>query len=92
MIHARQDYNGIQDPEGCTSIKEDEPVFLLRAKDKLSVETVRFWANRLKESGGSIEDANSILEFADTMATWQLTNETKIPDTPDGQRWSEREK
>lgn len=30
MIHARPDYNRIQDPEN--KIPEDEPVFLLRAK------------------------------------------------------------
>ena len=92
MIHAREDYMGIQDPEGCTSIAEDEPVFLLRGKDKLAVETIRFWANLLKERGGSIEDANSVLQFADDMKAWQLANETKVPDTPDGKRWTEREK
>lgn len=38
MIHARKDYNRIQDPEG--KIEKDEPVFLIRAKDRLFVPTV----------------------------------------------------
>lgn len=45
MIHARSDYNRIQDPavddpsllsEGSTPIGVDEPVFLLRAKDQFA--------------------------------------------------------
>lgn len=53
MIHARSDYNRIQDPalqdprlrkEGTTPIMQDEPVFLLRAQDKTAAEVVRFWA------------------------------------------------
>ena len=35
MIHARADYDRIQDPEG--KIGDDEPVFLLRGQDVLFV-------------------------------------------------------
>jgi hypothetical protein len=42
MLHARDDYNRIQDPEG--KIPEDEPVFLLRAQDKLAIPAVRLYA------------------------------------------------
>lgn len=42
MIHARTDYDRIQNPEN--KIERDEPVFLLRAKDKFAPSTVRFWA------------------------------------------------
>ena len=35
MIHARDDYNRIQDPAG--KIPADEPVFLLRAQDELGI-------------------------------------------------------
>ena len=42
MIHAREDYNRIQDPEN--KIPEDEPVFLLRAQDQTAAQIVRIWA------------------------------------------------
>lgn len=38
MIHARDDYNRIQDPAG--KIPADEPVFLLRAQDALACQAV----------------------------------------------------
>ena len=41
MIHARKDYNRIQDP--AQKIPEDEPVFLLRAQDRTAAEVLRFW-------------------------------------------------
>ena len=49
MIHAREDYNRIQDPAG--KIGEDEPVFLLRAKDSLAPAMVENWASALQASG-----------------------------------------
>lgn len=90
MIHARDDYNGIQDPECCTSIAEDEPVFLLRGRDALAPDTIRYWANLLLKNGGNTEDVKSVLLFVEDMEKWQSVNETKTPDTPDGQRWSEK--
>lgn len=47
MIHAREDYNRIQDPDG--KIGEDEPVFLLRAKDKYFVRTVQYYASLVEK-------------------------------------------
>lgn len=41
MIHARQDYQRIQDPQ--SKIPADEPVFLLRAQDKTAAAVVRYW-------------------------------------------------
>jgi len=41
MIHARTDYQRIQDPE--KKIPAEEPVFLLRAQDQTSAEVVRHW-------------------------------------------------
>lgn len=41
MIHARNDYQRIQDPTN--KIPNDEPVFLLRAQDKTAAEVVRYW-------------------------------------------------
>jgi hypothetical protein len=42
MIHARNDYQRIQDP--ANKIPIDEPVFLLRAQDVTAADTVRAWA------------------------------------------------
>lgn len=83
MRHPRTDYQGIQDTLGMTSIKEDEPVFVLRAQDALAPSTLEYWAKKLKEVGGDIDTANNILRFADEMRRWALENGNKIPDTPE---------
>jgi hypothetical protein len=49
MIHARADYNRIQDP--ANKIPQDEPVFLLRGQDKVAAATVRVWAVLNDEAG-----------------------------------------
>ena len=41
MIHARTDYNRIQDP--AKKIHDDEPVFLLRAQDVTAAACLRHW-------------------------------------------------
>lgn len=82
MIHPRSDYNCIQDMTCGTSIKDNEPVFILRAQDKLAPETLMFWAAKLKESGGDIHTANNIIKWAEKMRIWQLQNGAKVPDTP----------
>lgn len=62
-------------------IPEDEPVFLIRAKDMLAVEAL--WAYRgLSRAGGCNSEHLSALEH--TIATfeeWQVSNPTKLPDT-----------
>lgn len=54
MLHAREDYQRIQDPDAPSDdnpegrgIPADEPVFLLRAKDLLAPGAVRQWAREL---------------------------------------------
>ena len=83
MLHAREDYNRIQDP--LNKIGEDEPVFLLRAKDKFAPDVVDEWADRV--ASHDIELAVSIHKFADHMRAWQKENGCKIPDTPDDKQW-----
>ena len=80
MIHARNDYNRIQDPEN--KIAEDEPVFLLRSQDIFSPKVVRYWADLVDVIGGDKELANHVRSFADMMEEWQKKNESKLPDTP----------
>jgi hypothetical protein len=47
MIHLAQDYMRIQDPD--QKIPETEPVFLLRAQDATSVDTLRFWIKQQRK-------------------------------------------
>ncbi len=80
MIHARTDYDRIQDPEN--KIGEDEPVFLLRAKDVLAPEIVYAWAMRLDVMGGDKELVEHVKDWSSKMRKWQQDNESKVPDTP----------
>lgn len=84
MKHGREDYNQIQDPGG--KIGEDEPVFILRAKDMFSVETVIHWANKAyrvgEDTGNSalLEMSLAAQEQAVAMGEWQNQNGCNIPD------------
>ncbi len=80
MIHARKDYNRIQDPAGL--IPEDEPVFLLRAKDMCAPATVEFWAQLADKYGATPEMTNVALDHARKMEEWQQEHGTQVPDMP----------
>ena len=78
MRFTRDDYNRrIVDKEG--KIPDDEPVFLLRAQDKYAPDTLRFYANQLKEDG-NIDMAEELLTHARTMIVWQKSVKMKKPD------------
>jgi len=66
MKHARKDYGPIQDPRGL--IPDDEPVFLLRAKDRTAAGVVRCWASLQPE--GILRDLAYIQ--ADEMDAWPV--------------------
>ena len=80
MIHARDDYNRIQDPEG--KIPADEPVFLLRAQDANAPTTVYEWANLAEQTGAAPEIVAMARTHAARMIAWQRANGYKIPDLP----------
>ena len=80
MIHARQDYNRIQDPSG--KIADDEPVFLLRAKDVLAPMCLILWAEELITRGGDKDIAGIVADHAAKMIAWQEKNGCKLPDLP----------
>ena len=65
MKHAREDYQTIQ--EGCSPriIPDDEPVFLLRAKDKTAAEVVRYWVTLQSENPNADPE---IMRLADQQA------------------------
>ena len=80
MKHAREDYNRIQDPAGL--IGEDEPVFLLRAKDKTAPNIVRKWAMEQVNQGSEDPCIEVALKWADVMEEWKKKNGCKLADLP----------
>ena len=81
MIHARKDYNRIQDPGG--KIGEDEPVFMVRAKDELAPKIMEYWATLWESMGDSLENtemADMVREHAKLSREWQKKNGCKRAD------------
>lgn len=74
MIHARDDYNRIQDPAGM--IPADEPVFLLRAQDALACKAVAYYAELCKATQAP-EVAAKAEAHSQRMAEWP---KKKVPD------------
>ncbi len=74
MKHAREDYKRIQDPAGL--IPEDEPVFLLRAQDKLAWHIVRMYGY-CAELVGRPDIAKLCKAHAKLMRDWPVK---KVPD------------
>lgn len=68
MRHARVDYNRIQDPSG--KIHENEPVFLIRAKDVVSGDAVRAWADLHDQAGGDPALSEAARAHASKMDVW----------------------
>lgn len=80
MRHARPDYAGIIDTTG--KIPEDEPVFLLRATDRLAPTLVHIWAMNAKMIGADPEIVAAALKQSEEMAAWQELHGKKTPDMP----------
>ena len=78
MIHARVDYNRIQDPHG--KIGKDEPVFLIRAQDKVSAAAVRAWAELNQVAGGDGRLTTAAYQHAKLIEAWQRKNSSKPAD------------
>lgn len=58
----------------------DEPIFVLRAQDKLAPEIVLQWADQAARSGASPDKIREAIKLADEMIEWQGKNNCKIPD------------
>ena len=91
MIHARYDYNRIQDPAledrnllpdgSSTPIGADEPVMLFRAQDRFFVEMLDEYHKRLRGAGK--DDMARAVELQIQRAKrWQEKNGCKTPDLP----------
>lgn len=63
------------------SLMKGEPVFMLRARDILAPDTVRFWAGQITmiQGEGSLK-AREALQLANDMEAWQQSQARKIPD------------
>ena len=75
MIHARDDYNRIQDP--WARIPVTEPVFLLRAQDIHAAECVETWADLNDIAGGDTTMSDTARLQARLMREW---HKHKLPD------------
>lgn len=77
MLHPRKDYEHIQDPSG--KIPANEPVFLLRAQDKVAARTVRAWADYNVDAGGDPALSKTAREYADKMDAWPVKKLADLP-------------
>ena len=59
---------------------EDEPIFVLRAQDKLAPNVVRHWAREAHNYGTPITKVNEAFGLANMMESWQDQNFKKVPD------------
>ena len=82
MRHSRPDYDRIQDPTG--KIGADEPVFLIRAKDRTAPAALRAYAAFAEDLGASHRLTGAVQRWAEEMERWQEAHptETKVPDLP----------
>ncbi len=65
----------LADPDSCLGrAEDDEPLFILRAKDGLSSTTVRAWADYAAKSGlHEREKIDEARMCADTMDNWRTS-------------------
>lgn len=93
MIHARNDYNRIQDPalndpsllsEGSSAIAEDEPVFLVRASDQAFGDTLVAWMKAHLDAGGDPLMTTAVAAHLGKAIAWQERNRRKVADAPAG--------
>ena len=65
------------------SIPRDEPVFLLRAKDKVARLMVARYAREAQAAGASPEMVGSAMMQAQAMQDWADKHGSKTPDLPE---------
>lgn len=67
--------------EGCLGkAADDEPVFVLRAKDLLAPETIEHWSEQARAYSTGLQKGYQALEVAQEMRNWQDQNIAKVPD------------
>lgn len=67
--------------EGCLGrSQDDEPVFVLCARDVTAAKFVRLWAQDAAIAGRSKQKVSDAQRAADDMDTWRAVNRKKVPD------------
>ena len=59
---------------------DDEPIFVLRAQDKLASAAVRYWAARADSCGVPQAKVTEAFELSRKMDEWAKDHPTKVPD------------
>ena len=78
MIHAREDYNRIQDP--ADRIPADEPVFLIRGQDRAAPGAIEAWADLAEAYGAAPDILSAARGHAALMRKYQSACANKVPD------------
>ena len=72
---------GLKHNDSCLAkAATDEPIFVLRAKDKTAPNLVRAWATNAASLGAPYEKTREARELADAMERWQKENGCEVPD------------
>lgn len=92
MRHLRKDYDHVQPwpwpsqrrPRIEHDFRDDEPVFLLRAKDPVAAQAIRSWAWLAERVGTDPATCERVREWADEMDAYRLQHwpDKRFPDTP----------
>ena len=73
----------IADPASCLNrAADDEPIFVLRARDPLAAKLVEDWAARAVLAGLHEEKAQAAFRFAQAMRAWREAHTTKVGGEP----------
>lgn len=68
----------IQDPNSCfNQAADDEPIFVLRAKDVLAAGAVRWWARTAETMGLHRDKISDAFRIANEMDVWREENKPK---------------
>ena len=81
MLHARRDYDAIQDPRGL--IPDMEPVMLLRGQDKHAPKALMYYVLQLlKDEEVEYDLIEAVILQIRSMQQWQREVKSKTPDLP----------
>jgi hypothetical protein len=72
---------GYRDNDDCLAkVAPDEPIFVLRAKDKLAPMMVALWIRLAQEHGCPMPKLENAARLKQAMRDWQTQNGSKWPD------------
>jgi hypothetical protein len=74
-------YGFIHPDNALPDIGQDEPVFILRAHDSLSVLTLESYASLADGAGCTEEHVEGVGDAIQRFRVWQATNGVKVPGT-----------